>query len=294
MKHAGGSWRPARDFTSERNERYESTSDNKTHIHEKSFTALTTAAVLLISDAATAADLTGNIQSAGKPIAGSTVTLFAAGTGAPTQLAQGKTDDSGAFTLTYSDAPTDSVLYVIATGGTPKAAAAKAPNDAIALLAVQGATPPGKVVVNEFSTVASLWTSAHFLKGGVLSGTKLGLRIAAGNVQNFVDLTTGSYGGTNFLSPRPTPFIPYLTFAPSAWGLPLKFTGGGLSAPGKLMIDSEGNVWAANNFLLGGQNQDNLWNGGLSKFAPRWQAAVATAHGFSRRRAIGARFRTGH
>jgi hypothetical protein len=29
--------------------------------------------------------------------------------------------------------------------------------------------------------------------------------------------------------------------------LPLKFSGGGLSAPGKMMIDSKGNVWAGNN-----------------------------------------------
>ena len=27
---------------------------------------------------------------------------------------------------------------------------------------------------------------------------------------------------------RPTPFLPYLTFAPSAWIFPLKFTGGGV------------------------------------------------------------------
>ena len=32
---------------------------------------------------------------------------------------------------------------------------------------------------------------------------------------------------------RPTPFMPYLNFPPSAWILPLKFTGGGLSGPGK-------------------------------------------------------------
>src|SRR5262249_1901982 len=34
---------------------------------------------------------------------------------------------------------------------------------------------------------------------------------------------------------RPVPFMPYLQWAPSAWVLPLKFDGGGLSAPGKLM-----------------------------------------------------------
>ena len=47
-----------------------------------------------------AADLAGSVQCAGQPIAGSTVTLYAAGTGRPTQLAQGKSDGSGAFKLT--------------------------------------------------------------------------------------------------------------------------------------------------------------------------------------------------
>ena len=60
------------------------------------------------------------------------MTLYAAGSGAPTQLAQGKTDDNGAFKLDVGQAPADSVLYVVAKGGTPKAAANKGPNDAIA------------------------------------------------------------------------------------------------------------------------------------------------------------------
>jgi streptogramin lyase len=143
---------------------------------------------------ARAAAFTGSVQGVSKPIAGSTVTLFAAGTGTPAQLAQGKTDDKGAFKLTYGNIPADSVLYVIAKGGTPQAAADKKPNDAIALLAVLGGTPPRSVVVNEFSNIASVWTSAQFLKGDVLSGTKLGLRIAAGNVTNLVDLETGGLG----------------------------------------------------------------------------------------------------
>jgi hypothetical protein len=79
-----------------------------------------------------AADLAGSVQGAAKPISGAAVTLYAAGTGAPTQLAQAKTDDQGAFTLTYGKVAADSVLYVIAKGGTPKAAADKGPSDAIA------------------------------------------------------------------------------------------------------------------------------------------------------------------
>jgi streptogramin lyase len=80
---------------------------------------------------------------------------------------------------------------------------------------------------------------------------------------------------------RPTPFLPYLTWAPSAWVLPLKFTGGGLSAPGKMMVDSQGNVWAGDNFIVGAQNQDALWAGNLSKFAPNGKALSPQTSGFT-------------
>src|ERR1700690_2343592 len=117
-----------------------------------------------------AAGFTGSVQGAGKPITGSTVTLYAAGSGAPTQLSQGKTDDNGAFNLDAGQAPAESVLYVVAKGGTPKAAADKGPNDAIALLAVLGPMPPTNITVNEFSTVASAVTCAQFLTGEFLTG----------------------------------------------------------------------------------------------------------------------------
>jgi hypothetical protein len=228
---------------------------------------------------------------------------------------------------------------------------------------VIGSKPPANVVINEMTTIASVWTHAQFLDGASIRGNALSLRIAAGNVPNFVDLATGGYGGTiqdalnsgqtptmaNFatlanvlagcvtkVEPdacsrffaattprngnvptdtltalvalardssykperlfalldafypvpkgknlRPTPFMPYLTWAPSAWVLPLKFTGGGLSAPGKLMIDSKGNVWAGNNFIVGAQNQDDLWAGNLSKFAPNGQPLSPMTTGFT-------------
>lgn len=145
---------------------------------------------------AMAAELAGNVQAAGLPIAGSTVTLYATHPDAPTQLARGKTDENGAFNLNVDQTPADRVLYLVAKGGTPQAAADKSPNDAIALMAVLGTELPNTVTVNEFTTVASVWTSAQFLEGDGLSGQPLGLRIAAGNVSNFVDLATGGYGGT--------------------------------------------------------------------------------------------------
>jgi hypothetical protein len=326
--------------------------------------ALAVTAALLLTDIHTiAADLAGSVQGAGGPIAGSTVTLYAASASAPQELAQGKTDADGAFKLSAEPAPADSVLYLIAKGGTPKSAMKKVSSDTIVLLAVLGTSVTKKVTVNEFTTVASVWTCAQFLKGDVLSGKKLGLRIAASNVPNFVDVETGGYGSTiqdalnsaqtttmaNFATLanvlagcitqatpdacsrffaaatdpagnvptdtltavemiahnpwhnpaqvfallnefypvpkgknlRPTPFRPYLSLAPSAWVLPLKFTGGGYSAGGKMMIDSEGNCWVGDNFLVGAQNLDALWAGNLSKFAPNGKPLSPMTTGFT-------------
>src|SRR5215470_4290889 len=99
-------------------------------------------------------ELTGSVQAAGKPIGGATVTLYAAGTGAPAKLAEGKTDDQGTFSLDASHAPSDSVGYVVAKGGMPKAASTNGSNDAVALLAVLDSTSPKTITVNEFTTVA--------------------------------------------------------------------------------------------------------------------------------------------
>jgi hypothetical protein len=296
--------------------------------------------------------LKGQVLGAGAPIAKSTVTLWAASAAEPKQLAQAQTGADGRFELSAGAAPgKDEALYLVAKGGQATANKGSADNPAIALLAVLGNKPPTTVVINEFTTIASVWTHAQFIDGTVLKGYALGLTIAAGNVPNFVDLSTGGYGTTiadalnstqsptmaNFATlsnvlagcvtrtkadacdrlfaaatapdgkvptdtlaaaefiarapwhqpekifalledfypipagkpaPRPTPFAPYLTFAPSAWVLPLRFTGGGYYAGGKLMFDSQGNAWTADNFQVGAQAQDSFWQGGLSKFAP--------------------------
>lgn len=80
---------------------------------------------------------------------------------------------------------------------------------------------------------------------------------------------------------RPTPFLPYLSNAPSAWVLPLKFTGGGLSGPGKIMFDSEGNAWTGANFVVGSQANDAFWNGNLAKFSPSGRPLSPSPTGFA-------------
>ncbi len=236
-------------------------------------------------------------------------------------------------------------------------------NPAIAFVAVLGRNPPARVTINEFTTVASVWTNAQFLDGIAIKGNALGLRIAAGNVPNFVDLETGGFGrmiqdplnstqtptmanfatlanvlagcvtrvkddacsslfaaatpptGTaptdtltaaesvalnsafkpgrlfallNAFYPVPegkqlraTPFLPYLSFAPSAWVLPLHFTGGGYSGGAKVMFDREGNAWSGANFIVGSQGKDALWDGNMSEFAPDGRPLSPMTSGFA-------------
>jgi len=61
-------------------------------------------------------------------------------------------------------------------------------------MATLGTRAPQRVTVNELTTVASVWTAAQFLNGTEMSGPALGLRVAADNVPNLVDLGTGALG----------------------------------------------------------------------------------------------------
>jgi hypothetical protein len=138
----------------------------------------------------------GQVQAGGGTVANSTVTLWAASSGDPKQLAQTQTGNDGNFELgTDETLGTDVSLYLVAKGGATTVNNGGGNNPAITLLTVLGNTPPANVVINEMTTVASVWTNAQFLDGTALKGYALGLRIAAGNVPNFVDLETGGYGG---------------------------------------------------------------------------------------------------
>jgi hypothetical protein len=142
-----------------------------------------------------AASLGGQVQGGGAPIAGSTVTLFAASAGAPRQLAQATTGADGRFTVNAPDeVGSDSILYVVAKGGIAEAHKADGNNPAIALLSILGPKAPQTIVVNELTTVASVFTAARFIDGEAISGNPLGLRIAAGNAPNLVDPVTGEWG----------------------------------------------------------------------------------------------------
>src|SRR5690349_3889455 len=99
----------------------------------------------------------GQVLGGGTPIIGSTVTLWAASAATPKQLAQTLTGSDGRFQL---NADTNgAMLYLVAKGGHPIANTAGEDNPAIALITVLGNAKPANVVINEMTTVASIWTN---------------------------------------------------------------------------------------------------------------------------------------
>jgi hypothetical protein len=90
--------------------------------------ALGAAAMATVAPASAQQTLRGQVLGAGAPIADAMVTLWAASAGAPGQLAQTRTGADGRFTLNAPGARgKDVTLYLVAKGGTPKAAANKGP-----------------------------------------------------------------------------------------------------------------------------------------------------------------------
>src|SRR5262245_7415396 len=105
---------------------------------------------------AAAADIAGQVLGGGGPIADSTVTLFAASAGNPQELAQARTGADGRFSITLpGTAGRGASLYLVAQRGRPAASKANGDNSRIALMTVLGASPPGRVTINEMTTVAS-------------------------------------------------------------------------------------------------------------------------------------------
>src|SRR5215469_5119958 len=156
--------------------------------------ALIVSGAFLAGQALAQQNIKGQVLGGGAPIAKSTVTLWEASTDAPKKLAETKTNDEGRFDLRGKMSGSGTILYLVASGGVPKASKAGGDNPGIVLLSVLGNDPPQKVVVNELTTVASAYTAARFINRTSISGNLLGLKIAAGNAPNLVDPVKGTWG----------------------------------------------------------------------------------------------------
>src|SRR5215470_8872576 len=113
---------------------------------------------------AAAVRIEGQVQAGGGPLANSTVTLWAASAGEPRQLAQARTNNDGRFELGSQETlGAEVILYLVAKGGEAAVNKGAGDNPAASLLAVLGNMPPPKIVINEMTTVASVWTANQFI-----------------------------------------------------------------------------------------------------------------------------------
>ncbi|MGY8749820.1 MAG: hypothetical protein ACKVHR_17395 [Pirellulales bacterium] len=134
-----------------------------------------------------ALDMEGTLTLGGKAVPDAKVTLWkTAGMDAPEAMIETLTDAEGAFELTNLGANEEGNIYYITTAG--------GVHENVALMSVLGATPPQTIVINEMTTVASVFTSAQFINGVAISGNPLGVKIAADNAPNLVDPVTGTWG----------------------------------------------------------------------------------------------------
>jgi hypothetical protein len=139
--------------------------------------------------------LNGVVQSGGtsvtNPLAGLAVRLCEAGTNQPATLATATTDASGRFTLRSPKTVTPGIFFVSATI-----------RSNTELLAVLGPKLPGKVTVNELTTVAAAYSMAQFYRGGSISGDLFSLNIGASMNDNLVDVATGGSSPVLLTSPN--------------------------------------------------------------------------------------------
>lgn len=163
--------------------------------NKTSLMAATAACLLGVVAAASAATIQGQVEIAGHPVAGSTVTFLEASAGAPKEIGHAITNADGHFVISGGTGSGDA-LYLIAKGGKPSVNSSNADKSGLVLLALLSEKAPEKVVVNELTTVASAYVADRFIAGDTISGNPLGLKIAAGNVSNFVNLATGGWGDT--------------------------------------------------------------------------------------------------
>ena len=82
--------------------------------------------------------------------------------------------------------------YLVAKGGTIDGFSA----EQLTMLTVLGKRERNNVVINELTTVGSVWPNAQLLEGTVLEGNQSALAIGSSQVENLVDQSTGRFGAT--------------------------------------------------------------------------------------------------
>ncbi len=180
---------------------------------------------ITISTASTGPELHGTVNAAIQPVVGSSVALYAVSTGGyglqSDQLSSTVvTDKSGAFNIpgSYTCPSPESQVYLVALGGSMSANAANPNLGLMTALGACGNLSSSPVVVNEVTTVGSVYPLAPFASNDELTGNKSYFYIGSGSnstgiqnafaaVNNLVDISTGK---ARFLTPAGNAETPYV------------------------------------------------------------------------------------
>jgi hypothetical protein len=180
---------------------------------------------ITIGNTETGPALNGLVMAGSQTVAGASVSLYAAGTSGygsvASQIATSTTGKNGAFSIPagYTCPSQASQMYLAASGGT--VGSNTEPNPNLALMTALGSCSnlsSTSVMVNEITTIASVYATAPFANNVVLNGNSsyLYLGTSSGNLtglanafaatNNLVDISTGE---ARFLTPAGNGTVPY-------------------------------------------------------------------------------------
>ena len=143
-------------------------------------------------EAASESKLHGIISLMGEPVSGASVTLWEARSGQdPRQIKMFSSSKNGEFKFSIMKKQ-GIVHYLVAEGGKIHGS----PSKQLAMLTVLGGQESNTVVINEMTTVGSVWPNAQLLQNTSLTGSSSALSIGSSQVQNLVNQSTGRHGRT--------------------------------------------------------------------------------------------------
>jgi hypothetical protein len=159
--------------------------------------------------AANAVKLNGKVYGGQQPVSEATIQLYTAGingyglAATPLLSPAATTDSNGEFSIaTPYTCPANKQVYIVATGGNPGLTPA-AVNNNLALMTGLGScsnlTASTTIMINELTTVATVWALSPFMSGyatvGTSAGNTLGLANAFAVIPELVNTASGATPG---------------------------------------------------------------------------------------------------
>jgi hypothetical protein len=153
---------------------------------------LLTSLLLAFKSYAVPVDFNVLVESANKPVANADVKLWQAIPNKQSMvIAKGRSSSEGNISFTGLPKLESGFYYLVSEGGEINGFEARS----FRLMAALNNEQNGSVVVNELSTIGSVWPLAAQTSGsGVIVGSNTGLLIGSSHIQNLVDTSTGNFG----------------------------------------------------------------------------------------------------